>query len=409
MANDALLFQQLPISSMQLRVAVVTETYPPEINGVAMTSGRLVEGLLQRGAHVQLIRPRQGEADQATCHTYFEEVLARGVPIPRYGNLKMGLPARRALVAHWTLCRPDVVHLVTEGPLGWSALTAARKLRLPVVSDFHTNFHSYSRHYGVGWLHKPIAAYLRGFHNRTDATLVPTHAMQRELMAQGYKRVSVVSRGVDSELFGPVRRSASLREQWGVRHGDLAVLYVGRLAPEKNLDLAVRAFEAVRARHPAAKLILVGDGPTRHALQAKHGHYVFAGMRSGEDLAAHYASGDILLFPSLTETFGNVTLEALASGLGVVAFDYAGAAELIRHGENGLLAALGDGDAFVAAARSLAEDSARLATLRGRAKESVELLGWDHIVSAFAAALERAIRFHERHCHAENAIAIAPD
>lgn len=409
MANDAFLFQQLPVSSMQLRVAVVTETYPPEINGVAMTSGRLVEGLLQRGAHVQLIRPRQGEADQAACHPYFEEVLARGVPIPRYGNLKMGLPARRALVGHWTLRRPDVVHLVTEGPLGWSALTAARKLRLPVVSDFHTNFHSYSRHYGVGWLHKPIAAYLRGFHNRTDATLVPTHAMQRELVAQGYKRVSVVSRGVDIELFGPGRRSSSLREQWGVCHEGFAVLYVGRLAPEKNLDLAVRAFEAVRARHPAAKLVLVGDGPTRHALQAKHPQYVFAGMRTGEDLAAHYASGDILLFPSLTETFGNVTLEALASGLGVVAFDYAAAAELIRHGDNGLLAPLGDADAFVAAARSLAEDSTRLATLRGRAKESVELLGWDHIVSAFAAALERVIRFHERHYHAENAIAIAPD
>lgn len=408
METEAVLIQQLPPSSLQLRVATVTETYPPEINGVAMTTGRLVDGLLRRGAHVQLIRPRQGASDQASQRAFFEEILARGVPIPRYGDLRMGLPARRALIEHWSSRRPDVVHLVTEGPLGWSALGAARKLRLPAVTEFHTNFHSYSGHYGIGWLRKPIAAYLRRFHNKGDVTLVPTHAMQRQLLAQGYKRVSVVSRGVDTQLFNPARRNAQLRAQWGVTDRDLALLYVGRLAPEKNIECVLRAFEAVRSRHPGAKLIFVGDGPARKALGTKDA-YVFAGIRSGEDLATHYASADIFLFASLTETFGNVTVEALASGLAVVAFDYAAAAELIEDGENGLVCPVADADAFVRAALSLAGDPERIMRLRLNGRKRVERLDWDHIVCAFAAALEGAIRFHERHSNAQNTIAIAPD
>jgi glycosyltransferase involved in cell wall biosynthesis len=409
MDTEAVLIQQLPPTSLQLRVATVTETYPPEVNGVAMTTGRLVDGLLRRGVHLQLIRPRQGAADQASQRAFFEEILARGVPIPRYGDLRMGLPARRALIEHWSSRRPDVVHLVTEGPLGWSALAAARKLRLPIVSEYHTNFHSYSGHYGVGWLRRPIASYLRRFHNKSDVTLVPTHAMQRQLLAQGYKRVSVVSRGVDTELFTPARRSAQLRTQWGLTDQDLALLYVGRLAPEKNIEAVLRAFEAVAAAHAGAKLILVGDGPARPALcTAGDSRHIVTGMRCGEDLATHYASADIFLFASLTETFGNVTVEAMASGLAVVAFDYAAAAELIEDGENGVLCPMPNSDAFVRAALALAGDRQRLGRLRLGARKRVERLAWNHIVSALAAALEGAVRSHERHADAQRAKALSP-
>lgn len=410
MVSDAFILQQLPASALQLRVAVVTETYPPEINGVAMTIGRLVEGLQRRGASIQLIRPRQSAGERPARDAGFEELLARGIPIPRYANLKMGLPAKQALVRQWSLHRPDVVHIVTEGPLGWSALAAARKLRLPVVSDFHTNFHSYMGHYGVGWLKRPIAAYLRKFHNRTDATLVPTLAMQRALTAQGYRRLSVVARGVDTRLFNPGQRSTTLRTNWGAKGDDLVVLHVGRLAPEKNLDMVLRAFDTVRSVRADARLVFVGDGPTRRMLEARYPQHVFAGMRIGEDLAAHYASGDVFPFPSLTETYGNVTAEALASGLGVVAYDYAAAAELIRHDDNGVLAPFGDSDAFCAAAGRIITDPAKLAALRLRARASVEQLDWEQIVSAFHAALEQAIRAHERKLsYAETAIAIAPD
>jgi hypothetical protein len=150
--EDAFLLQQLPAPRPSLRVAVVTETYPPEVNGVAMTMGRMVGGLQSRNHQVQLIRPRQHAADAAVTDGSLEEVLRPGVPIPKYDSLRLGLPARTGLTRLWQRRRPDVVHVATEGPLGWSAVAAAHRLGIPVASDFHTNFHSYSRHYGVGWL-----------------------------------------------------------------------------------------------------------------------------------------------------------------------------------------------------------------------------------------------------------------
>ena len=157
--------QTLPSMRPQLRIAVVTETYPPEVNGVAMTLGRLVNGLQVRNHQVQLIRPRQHSDDQPQPTATLSEHLQRGIALPRYEGLKMGLPAKAALTRLWTRQRPDVVQIATEGPLGWSALAAANKLRLPVASDFHTNFHSYSSHYGFGLLRRAIVAYLRKFHN----------------------------------------------------------------------------------------------------------------------------------------------------------------------------------------------------------------------------------------------------
>ncbi len=156
MESDGIVLEQLPVGKKTLRVAFVTETYPPEVNGVANTAVRFVEGLRARDHEIQLVRPRQGRTDRAGDGTDFEEVLMRGLPIPRYPELKMGLPARQALLRLWSRHRPDVVHVVTEGPLGWSALQAALKLKLPVSSDFRTNFHAYGRHYGIGWLQKPI-------------------------------------------------------------------------------------------------------------------------------------------------------------------------------------------------------------------------------------------------------------
>lgn len=151
--------------SPRLRVALVTETWSPEVNGVAMTLKRMVDGLIARGHSVQLVRPRQTPADTAMSTGGLQEVLSRGLRLPRYDGLKLGLPARSRLVREWSRQRPDLVHVATEGPLGWTAVTAANKLRLPVTSDFHTNFDHYSTHYGVGWLRQPVAAYLRRFHN----------------------------------------------------------------------------------------------------------------------------------------------------------------------------------------------------------------------------------------------------
>ena len=180
MEPTSLVIDNYPAAQRSLRIAFVTETYPPEVNGVAMTMARVVGGLHRRNHDVQLVRPRQDSRDEADRSVRFHEVLMRGLPIPRYPNLRMGAPSKRALVQLWSLRRPDVVHIATEGPLGWSALQAARHLKLPVSTDFRTNFHAYSRHYGIGWLHKPIMAYLRKFHNRAASTMVPTEALRRE-------------------------------------------------------------------------------------------------------------------------------------------------------------------------------------------------------------------------------------
>lgn len=359
---------------------MVTETYPPEVNGVANSVARVVDGLRARQHRVQVVRPSQGVDDQPGQSGGAMDILTRGMAIPMYGHLRMGLPCGRLLVQRWSAQRPDIVHIATEGPLGWSALAAARKLRLPVCSDFRTNFHAYSGFYGMAWMRGPIAAYLRHFHNRCDSTMVPTDALKRELGGQGFRSLSVVARGVDTRLFSPTRRRDALRLQWGVRDIDPVALYVGRLAPEKNLGLVLQAFQNLRAIQPHARLVVVGDGPSRHQLQAQCRQAIFAGFRSDEDLAEHYASSDLFLFPSLTETFGNVTLEAMASGLAVIAFDDAAAGQLIEHRTHGFLAPRSDAQSFsqlaleVAANPELGHEAGRMA--RHRALE----LGWDNIL-----------------------------
>jgi glycosyltransferase involved in cell wall biosynthesis len=373
------------------RIAYVTETYPPEVNGVSMTVARVVEGLRTRGHRVQLVRLRQHHGDIPLHADGSGEVLMPGWPIPRYPGLKMGLPQVSALVRLWRADRPDLVHIATEGPLGWSALRAARRLGLPVSSDFRTNFHAYASHYGLSVLKRPVLAYLRWFHQRTACTMVPTESLRRELESHGFGHLSVVARGVDSQRFHPDKRSAELRRQWGVDPDAMVVLCVGRLAAEKNLDAVVSAYRAMHRVNPKVTLVMVGDGPARASLQAACPQALLVGSKTADELAVHYASADAFVFASLTETFGNVTPEAMASALPVLAFDYAAAAQLIRSGENGLLAPCGDARAFDELAAQLAADPARAAAMGQAARRTAEQLDWagvlDKIEALFASVL----------------------
>jgi len=370
-----------------LHVAMVTETYPPEVNGVARTVGLMAEGLQKCGHFVQLVRPRQNGHDRAASGPRFEEILGRGIPIPRYAQLKMGLPAKAELTRAWRQRRPDIVHIATEGPLGWSALAAARKLRIPVATDFHTNFHAYSRHYGFAWLATPVMAYLRNFHNRADCTMVPTQELAEELGALGYRGLRVVGRGVNPEVFHPERRSRELRAQWGADEDTPVALCVSRFAPEKNFPLVIEAFEAMRRERPDARLVLVGDGPLSEELARRNVGYVIAGRLVNGKLSAHYASGDIFLFPSTTETFGNVTLEAMASGLAIVAYRYAAAREHLEDGRSALLAPFDDAAAFIAAARRMVRDMQFARSLGQAARSAAQFLTWDRVVLDFEQVL----------------------
>ena len=389
-----LLVDNFPANNRSLRIAVVSETYPPEVNGVAVTLSKVVEGLRNANHAVQLVRLRQNGTDAAAqddMYAGYQEVLMRGFPIPNYPDLRMGIPSKSSLIRLWQLKRPDVVHIATEGPLGWSALRAAMYLKLPVSTDYRTNFQSYSTHYGVGFLYKPIMAYLKKFHNLAGCTMVPTEALRASLAAVGFQRLKVVSRGVDTVAYDPAHRNDALRQQWGLAPQDLAVLCVGRLAKEKNLDLLLRAFEAIQARQPSARLVLVGHGPMLQELQLKCPGAIFTGQLRGHSLAEHYASADLFLMPSLTETFGNVTTEAMASGLPVVAFNYAAAAEMIVSGVNGRLAAMRDAEDFVFAASEVAAQPVQLKSMAAAARQTALGLDWACIVEKFENELQEVI------------------
>ena len=380
------------VMTTALHIALVTETFPPEINGVANTLGHLYEGLCALNHHVELVRPRQsGDGHQRSTD---QLMLCRGWPIPGYPTLKWGMTSIHRLSKRWQQQRPDVVYIATEGPLGLCALRVAKRLGIAVVSGFHTNFQQYSSQYGWGLITRALTHYLRWFHNRSALTLVPSTSQRLELQRRHFERLQLLTRGVDSRLFNPAKRQNTLRQHWGLREDDIALLHVGRLAPEKNLTALKRCLQALQARYPARRLtlIIVGEGPKRAALEASLPEAIFCGVQTGETLARHYASSDVFLFPSMTETFGNVVLEALASGLGVVAYDEAAAGLHIRHGYNGVLAMTGDEHAWIEAASWLLDDPETLRTIRLNARQHASRHGWPNIIRQFEGVLHNACR-----------------
>ncbi|TKR32879.1 glycosyltransferase family 1 protein [Luteimonas gilva] len=369
-----------------MRYAIVTETYPPEVNGVALTVRGLEEGLRARGHEVAVVRPRQaGEKDSKALH----ELLVRGAPLPRYPGLRFGFPATRKLAAAWRDSTPDAIYIATEGPLGWSALRAARRLGIPAATGFHTRFDEYMRDYGAAFLQRTALGWMRRFHNRADATLVPTRELADFLRGERFENVFRLPRAVDTSLFDPAKRDPELRRAWGVGDDGLAVIYLGRIAPEKNLQLAVRAFRELQKRQPQARFVWVGDGPSRQKLAQENPDFVFCGVQRGADVARHFASGDLFLFPSRTETFGNVTLEAMASGLPTVAFDYGAAREYLRHGVHGAAIRDGDDEGFVSAAARLGADRELRATMGAAARQAVAMLRPEQVAADFDDALTR--------------------
>ncbi len=382
-----------------VRIAYITETHPPEINGVSLTAARALAYLREAGHTVQLLRPRQ-EGETALRNA--NEWRSLGGPIPMYGDLRYGLALPSQLRRAWSQPRsrkatgfvPDLVHVATPGPLAWAALRAARSMGLPTSADFRTNFHAYSRHYGLGWLEPVVLGYLRRLHAMADVNFVPTRPLARELAGHGFERLAVVGRGVDAQRFDPRWRDAALRAAWGASDQAPVLLYVGRLAAEKNVELALAAHRRLRERVPGARLVVVGDGPLSAQLQAAHPEVHFTGIQRDQALARHYASADLFLFPSLTDTFGNVTLEALASGLAVVAFDTAAAAEHVRDGVSGWLACAaplraGADAAFHAALARAAAPAAWHAAgpLRQAAREAALRADWPRVLQRFEQRL----------------------
>ncbi len=381
-----------------MRVTLVTETYFPQVNGVSRTLGQLVQHLHDRGDSVQVVHPDYGKAPEG-----YDSVLVQSIVAPFYKELHLPLPpfsgAHRAIEAF----RPDVVHIATEAFLGLSTLRFAKRRKLPVVSSFHTNFDQYSHHYRVGWANGTIWRYLRWFHNRTLETYVPSRTTIGELEDRGFERLALWPRGVDSRLFQPNQPSRqALRARLGFGPDDVVVGYVSRIAAEKNVEYLAAALEIVARSRPEARFLFVGDGPSRSDLERRMGpHAHFAGYLQGQELADHYAAADIFAFSSLTETFGNVVLEAMASGLPVVALRAGGVADTVQPGLTGTLV---DPDAppvrFAQALLRLIDDRTLRLRQADAAREYALSQSWYTIMESlrerYQIAIEESVGARER-------------
>lgn len=376
-----------------MRATIVTETYFPQVNGVSRTLGQLVRHLCGQGDEVQLVHP-----DYGAPKVFDRTVLVPSFSLPFYKELRLPRPPFRGVHRAIEAFAPDIVHIATEATLGLSILRHTLRHGTPVVSSFHTNFDQYSAHYGVGWARGTIWRYLRWFHNRTLETYVPSRATIGELEGRGFERLVLWPRGVDSTLFRPDRPGRDrVRESLGFQAGDVVIAYVSRIAAEKNIDYLAEALSEVSSARTDARFLFVGDGPEREEVERRMGAGArFVGYRSGEDLADHYAAADLFAFSSLTETFGNVVLEAMASGLPVIALRAGGVGDIVRPGDTGmLLPADASPRAFAASVMSLVDCERDRRRMSAAARSFALSQSWDEIMGTLRSRYERLIEAAE--------------
>lgn len=379
-------------NSKGLKITIVTETWAPEINGVANSLLNLCLGLQSRGHRIQLIRPKPKQP--CTRFQPEKECWVRSQAIPKYPSLQFGWPQVSKISNALDDFQPDIVHIVTEGPLGCASLFVAKAKGIPISSGFHSAFQEFSRYFEFPFLVKPISRYLTWFHNRTQITCIPSQDTAESLKKMGVRaKLQVVGRGVDTQLFASSKRSQLLRQSWGASDQTRVLLSVGRLSPEKDVGLIVENYKKMIDQGlQDIILVIVGDGPNRTHLEGVAGTHrvVFTGSLVGEALAKVYASADVFIFPSLVETFGNVALEALASGLPVLAYHYACARLHVKHQKTGWLIPFGDQSKFVEALQNIPEQIV-LEKMGKQAEQEVAKAGWLQPTQDFESAFHYAI------------------
>ena len=387
-----------------MRIGIVTESFPPDVNGVAHSVLRVAEHLVSRGHQPLVIapqpaggRPAAGEpaaalpaeepaaAFPADTQHGFPVIRVRSVPFPGYRSVRLGLASpviQRALLAH----RAELVHLASPFFLGALGSRSARRLRLPIVAVYQTDVPGYARAYHWGRLAEAAGwHWLRDIHNAADRTLAPSTGSVERLAAHGVQRVWLWGRGVDTQLFSPAARSAPLRRSLAP-DGEVLAGYVGRLAPEKQVELLAGV-----ARLPGVRLVVVGGGPAEARLRRLMPSAVFLGQRHGDELARIFASLDVFVHSGCHETFGQTIQEAAASGLPVVAPAVGGPLDLVDDGVTGCLVPPGDADALTAATQRLAADPLARTVLGRAARQRVLARSWtalgDQLIGHYAAVL----------------------
>lgn len=360
-----------------MRVLYCTDTYPPQVNGVSVVTAISVAGLRERGWDVHVIAPRYPHEDAARRDP--NVIALPSMPLPLYPDVRLVLPDYAVVRAAIDRLKPDLVHCATEFIVGRVGQIAAARAGVPIVTSYHTDFSRYMTSYGVPWLAKPVARYLARFHKRARRTFTPSKASRADLLRLGVSDVEVWGCGVDADRFNPSRRSQELRVKLGI-DGAFTFLYVGRLAAEKGVDVVMEAYRRAESQlpHGVARLVVAGAGPEEKRLRATAppGTVFLGFLERDAALPALYASADAFAFASTTETLGLVVLEAMASGLSVIAAPAGGVAEHLRDGENGIAYPANDVDACAAAMVRLATDGSLSVRLRTGARRTAEALSW---------------------------------
>lgn len=365
----------MPPAVPPLRVALFTDTHLPQLNGVTRTLDRLERAIAARGGSVRVWTPEDPRAEQAPHVRGM-----RAVPFWAYPELRIALPDAARIVREVAAWGATIVHAATPFGAGLAGRRSARTLGLPLVTSYHTSFSAYARFYRLGPLARPGWRYLRWFHDSGLRTYAPSDATAAELRARGFHGVQVWSRGVDTARFAPAHRSDALRERLGVTPSRMLVGNVGRVAREKGLDTMLAAMHLLDREAPGRFVFaFAGDGPYLDALRRDAPPSArFLGRLEGEALSAFYASLDLFVFPSVTDTFGNVLLEAMASGVPVLAADAAPTRALVTPAR-GLLYYPGAGANLAAGIRAAFADPRALAAMRARALTFAAQQGWDRI------------------------------
>ena len=371
-----------------MRIAYFSDTFLPQINGVSNTLSYLKKYLDQHNIEYQFHVP---EYETAKGHEDIRMIHTKSVPLPIYSDCKFSLPWLPRLSSAMEAFRPDLIHLATEFGIGIAGRYYARMNQIPIVSSYHTNIDNYVRYYpSLSPLKGTVEGYFKWFHRRSRRIFVPTEETMAHLQAKGYPNLSIWSRGIDTGLFSPSNRSQEFRRQNGLRDKKI-VLYVGRVAAEKDIDLLPETMRILQARYSNVALIVTGDGPAMPMLRAAAPEgTVFTGFLRGKELAEVYASSDLFFTPSSTETFGNVALEAMASGVPVIAANAGGFRNVIHHGVDGLLCAPRDACGFAFALESLLLQPNLALAMGLNAVRTAAKHSWDSIFDQLMADYEQA-------------------
>lgn len=354
-----------------MRIALFTETFLPKVDGIVTRLKHTVEHLQRLGDEVMVFCPEGGLKSYKGAQIYG----VSGLAFPLYPELKLALP-RPSIGEALETFKPDLVHIVNPAVLGLAGLFYAKTLDIPLMASYHTHLPKYLEHYGLGMLEGVMWELVKAVHNQARLNLVTSTAMQSELSFHGVERVQVWQRGVDTELFRPQLASREMRDRLSKGHPDAPLLlYIGRLSAEKEIDRIKPVLEAI----PNARLALVGDGPNREQLETHFAgtHTHFVGYLAGEELASAYASADVFVFPSRTETLGLVLLEAMAAGCPVVAANAGGIPDIVTDGENGYLFDPKDDYGAIAATQRLFNRGAERELMSRNARIEAEKWGWN--------------------------------